>query len=376
MKVAVIGAGIGGLTVAMALKKAGIPFRIFEAAPVIQPVGAGIIIANNAMQVFRYFGIDQAVGQKGNPIRVTNLAKPDFTPLSYIPLHSFEKKFQLQNHAIHRADLHRILMDTVGNEYIDTNKKLTDIRRNLSAYELFFEDGSVITAEFIIGADGIKSIVRQLLFNENVYRNAGQSCWRGVLNFQLPESYRHELVEAWGRGRRFGFVQINEREVYWYLLINTDLLVHNASLPDLVHSFHPLATQLIKNTSPDKIIRADLYDIKPVHRWYNNKVCLLGDAAHATTPNLGQGACQAIEDAYVLSRLLEKNSIEKSMHLYPEIRRKKAHGVVNLSWNFGKIAHLNHPFAVSIRNLLLRVTPLKANLRQMNGLFTLDEVEE
>lgn len=376
MKVAIIGAGIGGLTVAMALKKANISFRIFEAAPAIQPVGAGIIMANNAMQVFRYFGVDQAVSQKGNPIGVTNLAKPDFTPLAYISLDSFEKKFQLQNHAIHRADLHQVLTAKVGDEQIDTNKKLVEIHRNTSAYELIFEDGSVVSAEYIIGADGIKSKVRELLFDENTYRNARQICWRGVLDFQLPQRYRHELVEAWGRGRRFGFVQLNEREVYWYLLVNSGLLTSKDKLTDLVQSFHPLATELIKNTPAGKVIRADLYDLKPVHCWYNNKACLLGDAAHATTPNLGQGACQAIEDAYVLSRLLEKYSLEKSMQLYPEIRRKKAHGVVNLSWTFGKIAHLNNLFAVTIRNRLLKYTPVKTNLRQMDKLFTLDEVDE
>ncbi|WP_118975880.1 FAD-dependent monooxygenase [Taibaiella koreensis] len=373
-KVTVIGAGIGGLSTALALKQAGIPFTVYESAAAIRPVGAGIIIASNAMQVFCHWGIAEAVAQQGNRISVLNLTRPGLEKLSSSNLACFEQKYGLSNIAIHRADLHRVLMEAVGREHIVTGKQLKQISLEKDSCLLSFADGSQVTAAYAIAADGIRSMVRKTLFPENELRDAGQTCWRGVAGLTLPGAYRHELNEAWGKGKRFGFVQLNEHQTYWYLLIDSPPADAATDIFPFLEDFHPLAAQMVRATPKEQWIVAPLLDLKPAHQWTRDRVCLVGDAAHATTPNLGQGACQAIEDAYVLGKLLRQYSIAEALLRYPDIRKQKAHYVVNTSWRIGKLAQLKNPWGIALRNMIMKATPARINSKQLEKIFALDEV--
>ena len=372
MEVAIIGGGIGGLTTALAFKQAGIPFKVFESAPEVRPVGAGIIIANNAMQVFRYFGLHEKIVAGGNRISAMNITRPGLEPLSSGRLEYFEKKYNLFNVAIHRASLHTILADAVGRENIILNKRLKLVTRSNENYLLTFIDGSTHVAEYIVGADGIHSKVRKELFQEDELRDAGQLCWRGVTQFELPKEYHHAVSEAWGKGRRFGFLRIDHQTVYWYFLINNKYADRDDDIFPLLQQFHPLAGQLVKSTPKENLIINTIADLKPVNRWSTQSACLVGDAAHATTPNLGQGACQAIEDAYVIAKLLQQHSIEDTFCKYPELRREKAHYIVNASWKIGSLAHLDSTFSVAIRNMLVRAIPDSINKKQLEKIFALN----
>ncbi len=375
MKVTIIGGGIGGLTTALALKRAGIPFVLYEAAAEIKSVGAGIIMANNALQVFRELGIHEEIYRLGNKIDTMHITKADLSPLSSIGLQRFEKFYGLQNHAIHRSDLYQILVTAVGAEHIRINKRLERIEKEEDGYRLAFADGSIIRSEYVIGADGIKSQVRQQLFPGSVYRDTRQICWRGVTSYQLPERYRHEVVEAWHRGLRAGFVQTSADKVYWYLVINAGLEIQDAGPEVYTRDFHPLIAALVAATPPDTLIKAPLYDLKPIHTWSDERVCLVGDAAHATSPNLGQGACQAVEDAYVLGELMKQYSIPEAFEKYPELRRAKAHYVVKTSWQVGVLSQLENRAGIGVRNFILKyLTPESVNIKQMARLFKLPVV--
>ncbi len=373
MSVAIIGAGIGGLTTALALKKHNITFTVYEAANELKPVGAGIILANNAMQVFRHLGIHREIERIGNPLYFTTLSQPDFSPLTRVDLKPFEQEFGVQNHTIHRADLHKILVDAVGQNNIKLNKRLKNVSREKQQFRIEFEDNSQETHEYLIGADGIKSKVRTTLFGYEDYRDAKQLCWRGVTEFDIPDPYKHELVEAWGKGKRFGFVPLRNNRVYWYLLINKSMGTLSSSPLEFSGDFLPIADAVMRKTPKEKIIAAALYDLKPFAYWSQPNVCLLGDAAHATTPNLGQGACQAVEDAYVLYKLLEKNDLKTSIQLYPKIRLKKAHSIVNTSWKVGKLAHLGNRPGIFLRNTIMKATPDKTNQKMMRNYFQLSD---
>ncbi len=371
MSVAIIGAGIGGLTTALALKKHNIPFTVFEAATELKPVGAGIILANNAMQVFRQLGIHTEIERIGNPLYFTTLSKPDFSPLTRVDLKPFEQQFGVQNHTIHRADLHKILIKAVGENNIELNKRLKSVSKVEERFIMEFEDDNRQACEYLIGADGIKSKVRSVLFNYEEYRDSGQLCWRGVTEFDIPKSYRHELVEAWGKGRRFGFVPLRNNRVYWYLLIDKTIGTLSSSPLEFAGDFIPMAEAVIRKTPQEKIIATELYDLKPFSHWSQPNVCLIGDAAHATTPNLGQGACQAVEDAYALYKLLLDNDLKTSIQLYPKVRLKKAHSIVNKSWQVGKLAHLSKQPGIFLRDTIMRATPNRTNQKMMLNYFRL-----
>jgi 2-polyprenyl-6-methoxyphenol hydroxylase-like FAD-dependent oxidoreductase len=368
----IIGAGIGGLTTALTLKQRGLQVNIFEGSAEIKPVGAGIIIANNAMQVFQKLGIQDKIEKAGNKISCLKVTNAQLQTISVVDLTEYEKKYGVHNIAIHRGELQKILAQEVGYDHLNLLKRLSKIEKN-DLFKLTFEDNSSVESKIIIGADGLKSVVREQLFEKSTLRNANQICWRGIGEIELPEKYHHELNEAWGKGKRFGFVKISAKKVYWFALINsTQFQPGEANLTQIFSEFHTDILEIISSTPKEKIIESEIIDLKPIHTWQMENVCLIGDAAHATTPNLGQGACQAIEDAYILGKLLDQGiPIENTFKEYENLRRKKAHMIVNTSWKFGKISHWSHPVLVWIRNNFLRLTPNSINKKRMNQIFEL-----
>ncbi len=196
----------------------------------------------------------------------------------------------------------------------------------------------------------------------------------GRYKFQFTPLYKNELIEGWGKGKRFGFVEISEGSVYWYFLVNNALYKKQSDLNLYLKDAPDFIRQMILSTPEEKWFTANLHDLQPITEWQKDRIILLGDAAHATTPNMGQGACQAIEDAYVLFRLLEKNNPEDAFKNYPLIRREKAHHIVNTSWKIGKIAQLENKLLINLRNIMLRSTPKATQTKNFDRLFTLDKV--
>ncbi len=373
-KISIIGAGIGGLTSALLLKSDGFDVKIFESANEIKPVGAGIIMANNAMQIFKKIGIDKKIQTLGNKVNHVNITHADLKIISAVSLDVFEKKYGVYNVAIHRADLQNTLAEALGFEHINLNKRLRQINQD-EIIKLSFEDSSIENTDILIGADGINSVVRkELAINANI-RDTKQLCWRGIAEMELPEPYSNTAIEAWGKGKRFGFVKISESKVYWFAVINENLN-NSDDLTKLFKEFHFLVLNIISKTPKEKIHFSRIIDLKPFSGWHRNNICLLGDAAHATTPNLGQGACQAVEDAYALSKAIHRSpSIEKAFLHYEKIRIKKAHQVVNTSWVLGKISHFENPLLSGFRNWFFSSISEKANHKQMDKIFDISYIK-
>ena len=270
--------------------------------------------------------------------------------------------------------MQKILIDKLKTTEIHLGHKLTKIDPYKAGYSLHFENGKSIQSSTVIGADGLNSIVRKNLFSKTTIRNAKQICWRGVTTFNLPMNYRNELNEAWGKAERFGFVRIAKNKVYWYALKSFEEKQEKLSIDDIglfFKNYNSLVKELIASTKKEHIHTAPISDLKPTRVWYKENVCLIGDAAHATTPNMGQGACQAIEDAFVLSECLNKYNIITAFEEYQKLRIQKAHLIVKKSWYIGKIAHIKSPFLVALRNLILRLTPSKINQKQNEQVFKL-----
>ncbi len=373
-KISIIGGGIGGLSTAIALQKAGFETTIYESAPEITAAGSGIMMANNAMQVFREWNLDQKVAEKGNRITAMQISDSQLKALTTLPLQSFEQKYGLSNYAIHRADLHSILAEEIGHQNLKLNKQLQEIQRVNTGFELQFSDGTTVLSDYVIAADGIKSFVRKKYFNQDILRNAQQDCWRGILSYQLPEKCQQIALEAWAPGARFGFVQLKNEQVYWYML-RTKNSSETINIENTARLFHPLAQELVSKTASEKIIETPIFDLKPMKTWHLQHICLLGDAAHATTPNLGQGACQAIEDAYVIGKIAKQKGIKEAIQTFSNYRIKKAHRIVRESWMLGKIAQWNNKIAIGFRNTAMKAAPTKLSLQQLEWIFKLDDVK-
>jgi len=378
MKISIIGAGIAGLTTAIALKQRGFEVQIFEASSNFNKAGSGISLALNAMQVYKRLGLYVEILKAGNYANKMVITDEKLKPLSVASLIPFEEKHQVKCVAIHRAKLHQILLSNLRDTPVHLGKKLRSIKQTGNGVEVQFEDGTSHQTTALIGADGIHSNVRKSIFGHCELRIAKQICWRGITNINLPEEHQASLTELWGKGKRFGFVAINDHEYYWYALANYKESAkeeyNGINLADFYSDFHPLVNELIKSTPEIDILTNEMADLKPIKSWYSKNVCLVGDSAHATTPNLGQGACQAIESALVLSNcLLKHKTIKNAFAAYQNKRMHKAIKIINTSWKIGKAAHLENYFAIKLRNFVLKSIPNKIAAKQTSYIYEIDK---
>lgn len=285
MEVAIIGAGISGLTLALYLKRQGIIPVIYESAAAIEPAGAGIMLAYNAMQVFEDLGLAESIIAAGNKIRGFEISGQKERLIMGTSLDQSDLKKGIYNVAIHRADLQRILATAVGYEHIRLSRRLQSIEQGPKT-KLLFEDGHEATCDILFGADGIRSVVRNHIAPQSTLRSTRQVCWRGICTAVLPDLKSDIAIEQWGLGQRFGYVLLNPGQIYWFAVSNNKH-VKNLKLPEHLQSFNPVAQQLITATPATKIIYSEIADLSPLTYWYQENICLIGDAAHTTTPNMG-----------------------------------------------------------------------------------------
>lgn len=368
--ISIIGAGIGGLTLGNILKQHQQDFTIYESALEIKPVGAGIMMAVNAMQIFDRLGLKEKIENAGNKIHRITLSNESLKPFSKTEILELEKKYNSCNVAIHRAELQRILAENIGFESIQLNHSLRKIEQK-GNYILDFENENQIESNIVFGADGIKSPIRNQIMKTGNIRSSGQKCWRGLVDFDLPERHHHEAFEMWGKGKRFGFVRISEKKVYWYACINERDSGRYLDLMDIFNDYDPLVLNIIQATAKENIICNEITDLTPIPKWYSDNLCLIGDAAHATTPNMGQGACQAIEDAYIIGRLLESsNDFNAVFEEFQSIRRKKVDYVVNTSRTIGKVSQWKRGNA--LRNFCMSLIPESMNQKMARKIIELE----
>ncbi|MCL1688356.1 hypothetical protein BAS09_18200 [Elizabethkingia ursingii] len=370
-EIVIIGAGIAGLTCAIAFEKLGYKTILFEAASEIKAVGAGIGLAGNAIGALKVLGIEESIISMGNQLNNFPILDQNGKLIYTVSSEKIKKKFKVENFTIHRASLHKILLDQLRSTEIHLQKELKEIRSEDNYYRLIFKDNSEFKTKYLIGADGINSQVRNFIAPNSKIRFAGYDCWRGVIDntFHIKNG-----SETWGKNGRFGIVPLANNKVYWFLCLNRKHRnagkQSKAELMDLFKDYHYPILQIITATSESQILYNPINDLKPQEIYTKNKILLIGDAAHATTPNLGQGACQAIEDVATLYQLiLKSDSIEESFNIFAKKRLKRTHFITNTSWKIGKIAQFENPIAIIIRNFIFRVLPSSINNRQLEKII-------
>ena len=356
----ILGGGIAGLTTAIALKRIGINATLVEAAPEFKPVGAGIGLAANAMYVYHQLGLYHEILKAGNSLGEVQIRNQKGKVISQADGEKF--KNGLTNIAISRPALHKILLDATDRTYIITGKRSTHFTQAGDEITVHLDDQTTITCKHLIVAEGIHSPIRKQLLPASRERYAGYTCWRGLTGKNMHQIT--QTSETWGSGGRFGIVPIGEGQVYWFVCkkapANDPKLRtwKQKELLTLFEGYAPDIIEVLKQTPDENIIWNDISDLEPIHQFAFGNILLIGDAAHATTPNMGQGACQAIEDALMLAHVLQKNDTpEKAFSEFEKRRMERVHGIVNQSWKIGKVAQVENPFLAGIRNMIVQITP-------------------
>lgn len=367
MKGIIVGAGIGGLTTAIALESQGIEHQIFDAAPELSVKGAGILIPPNAMAVLAQYNLIEALKPFAQPIQKMVIMDANGALLSSSSTDFAYHGKRFQTHAIHRGELQKLLLNKLNSKQINLDHKCDSLSFKANKVVVDFYNKPDVSADFVIGADGLRSKVRSSLFptgtNRNHLRYSGQVCWRGIANIELDEKWRTQLTEIWGQGTRFGLVKIAPEQVYWYATqYQKSPLEQKIDFQSLINYFahYPSPVQaLVESTQPNQIIQDSIYDLTPLSNWSDRNVVLMGDAAHASTPNLGQGGAQAIEDAHLLAKTLssqvtQQYGTEIAFKHFEQARRKKVDTLVKTAWQIGQVTNLSNPVACYMRNTAVR----------------------
>ena len=348
MRVTVIGGGIGGLAAAVALRRTGIEAVVVEQVASIREVGAGLSIWSNAVNALRELGLDGTVVASASVLERHLTQTPAGQRISETQFGPLAKAAGAPSICIHRAVLQRILLDALPPSSVRTGARCSGFRDATA----ILESGERIEADVLVGADGVSSVIRDGLHGAEAPRYAGYTCWRGIRRENGLRRGGSSLLIL-GAGSQFGLFPCGEGLLYWFLTKNAPpgSKLTKGEVLALCRDWVAPAREVIDGTPEETILQNDILDRPPLAWWGRGNVTLLGDAAHATTPNLGQGACQALEDAVVLAHCLRGGlPIEAALRQYERSRIPRTTMVVRKSWETGKILQLDSRGLEEVRN--------------------------
>ncbi|UOH74910.1 FAD-dependent urate hydroxylase HpxO [Acinetobacter schindleri] len=338
MNITIIGAGMAGLTTGIALKKFGHQVSIYEQAEQILPVGAAISLWSNGVKCLNYLGLTDQVAQLGG--QMDNLAYVDgltgdvMTQFSLYPL--IEEVGQ-RPYPVSRAELQNMLMDEFGHADIHLGKKMVALNDDGQQVTVSFADGSEIQTDLLVGADGTHSMTRAYVLGENVPRRyAGYVNWNGLVEVSEDLAPADQWTTFVGEGKRASLMPVANNRFYFFFDVPLPVGLENERsqyktlLKEYFKDWCPQVQKLIEAIDEQRTNRVEIHDIEPFADFYKGNVVIVGDAAHSTTPDIGQGGCQAMEDAIYLARALQINTLglQDSLRRYQNKRNERANELV------------------------------------------------
>jgi 2-polyprenyl-6-methoxyphenol hydroxylase-like FAD-dependent oxidoreductase len=354
-EIAVIGAGVAGLSAGLALRGAGHHVEIFEKAPAIRASGGALLLWSNALRALEALGVAEPVLRAGTLVQTTEFRTHDGRLLWAMPVAELSHRAGAPTLLIPRAELLEILSGAFGP--VQLGRQCVDFDEEGDRVLIRFEDGSLHRCDALVGADGLHSFVRSRALGSTALRSAKQMAWVGIVDYTHPLLAPGTTVATVGRGLRFWAGGIGGGKIYWYATVRDAAAdVHSMrELASLFQHFHAPVSALITATEPAAVVRTPVRDRPPARSWGRGPVTLIGDAAHPATPDLGQGACQALEDAVALVTAVTRHSnLPAAFEAYQRARLDRTARITNLSWLTAVQSMSADPIACRVRDLGMR----------------------
>lgn len=357
-RIAIVGAGIGGLTLALALRQRGVAASVFEQSPQLTEIGAAVALSANATRDLGRLGVlDDLVACATEP---SELIHRDWRTGRRVAAHdvarehSYRQRFGAPYLGIHRADLQRVLGAAMGGGGVHLDHRLVGIEDAADAVRLSFANGHVVEADVVVGADGVRSLIRRWITGTTGARYSGTSAFRGIVpQDRLPSLPDPMAIQFWmgpgahllhyaigGDGGQVNFFAVTEGPAAWPAPSRWVVDVPADEAATAFAGWHPAVTEMVGAGWVTK--RWGLFVVNQPRRWCRGRAVILGDAAHAMLPHHGQGANTTIEDAITLAELLPGASAanwDERMARYHALRRLRTRKIQRSSWATNALLH-------------------------------------
>ena len=335
---------------------------VLEQAAELHEVGAGILLWPNAIRVLQRLDVGAAVADVGAVATNAALRSSRGAPLGAGPAETAVAGVDAPTVVVHRGLLQTLLLAALDEEVLRLGAKCVGVAQDGQGVTVSLADGSTEHGDLVVGADGLHSQVRTALVGDGPPRYSGYTAWRGIVPLDRSLADRLRPGESWGRGCLFGVARLGGNQAYWWASARAaertggSPAEEKATMERRFGVWHDPIPELIDATLEQAIVRSGQYDRPPLRRWSAGRVGLLGDAAHPMLASLGQGACQAIEDAAALGDAVGAGAdVTVALQAYAARRAPHAAAVVRRSRRVARLAHLRYPPAVAARDAFLRL---------------------
>ncbi|HEV3323393.1 MAG TPA: FAD-dependent monooxygenase [Solirubrobacteraceae bacterium] len=371
-RVLIIGAGPAGLTAAIALTRIGIDVRVFERAPELGKAGAGLGVQSNALRALQKLGIGDRIEAAGTELRAQEFRNIHGKLLFTFPQGEVADEYGTPTISLLRADVQWALIDAVKPGVLQLESECVAIEQDAQGVTATFADGHSERGALLIGADGGRSVARTHVYGaaDTPPRYSGFTSWRAVVEMS-PDTLPADTSRTFlGAGQQCVMFPVGASRIYWGLLkreprggVNPESGLREMLL-EYLRDFPEVTRRVVSATDEERIIRADICDRDPEQTWVKGRVVLIGDAAHMTTPFIGQGAGISMEDAVVLAKelaltegLRDQRVLAGALESFQRERMPRCAQIVLTSRRRGQMLSLSNPAVATVRNAALRAVP-------------------